>query len=157
MARGGHLCAGSEQSGAGCRCSQGSTLHPDPCTACRHTPGFVTSEEGVDREFWVSFHNLALREKLRDLKTAKIGRLVAFEGTVTRASEVRCEGLATCASWLAPVPGGPGQPTLRDTCAASPPHVAVPAPSEQRCTGGLAASTASACCAGPPGAVPGHL
>ena len=54
----------------------------------RHTPDFVSTEEGVDREFWVSFHNLALKEKLRDLKTAKIGKLVAFEGTVTRTSEV---------------------------------------------------------------------
>ena len=48
----------------------------------------MATEDGVDRDFWVSFHNLANKEKLRELKTAKIGKLVAFEGTVTRTSEV---------------------------------------------------------------------
>lgn len=54
-------------------------------------PEFVSDEENVDKEFWVSFYNHPLLERMRDLKAGKLGRLVAFAGTVTRTSEVRPE------------------------------------------------------------------
>ena len=54
-------------------------------------PNFVHDDENVDREFWVSFYNHPLLERMRDLKAGKLGRLVAFAGTVTRTSEVRPE------------------------------------------------------------------
>ena len=53
-----------------------------------HQREFVTSPEGVPREFWVSFYNLPTAIKLRDLKTEEIGKLKAFVGTCTRTSEV---------------------------------------------------------------------
>lgn len=53
-----------------------------------HQREFVETEEGVPKEFWVSFYNLPLYDKLRDLKVKQIGKLVAFIGTCTRTSEV---------------------------------------------------------------------
>ena len=52
-----------------------------------------------EKEFYVSFYNLTFVEKIRDLKSVKIGRLVSITGTVTRTSEVRPElmyGKFTC-------------------------------------------------------------
>ena len=54
-----------------------------------HQRDFVETEEGVPKEFWVSFYNLPILERLRDLKTHQIGKLTAFAGTCTRTSEVR--------------------------------------------------------------------
>lgn len=51
----------------------------------------VLDEDDNDREFWVSFYNMPLLDRMRDLKAAKLGRLVSFAGTVTRTSEVRPE------------------------------------------------------------------
>ena len=48
-------------------------------------------EDQSDREFWVAFYNLSQPEKLRQLKTADLGKLRSFSGTVTRTSEVRPE------------------------------------------------------------------
>lgn len=48
-------------------------------------------QDDVPREFWVSFHGLPRVDRLRDLRTARIGRLSSFVGTVTRTSEVRPE------------------------------------------------------------------
>jgi len=46
---------------------------------------------GNDREFFVSFYELPGVDRIRDLRTDKIGRLCAISGTVTRSSEVRPE------------------------------------------------------------------
>ena len=54
----------------------------------QHQRDFVETEEGVPKEFWVSFYNLPILDLLRDLKTNRIGKLVAFAGTCTRTSEV---------------------------------------------------------------------
>lgn len=51
----------------------------------------VNEEDQSDREFWVAFYNLTQPQKLRDLKTADLGKLRSFSGTVTRSSEVRPE------------------------------------------------------------------
>ena len=56
-----------------------------------HMADHVQDEENNDREFWVSFYNMPLIERMRDLKAGKLGRLVSFAGTVTRTSEVRPE------------------------------------------------------------------
>ena len=53
-----------------------------------HLEDYVETDEHVEKEFWVSFFNLPLVERLRELKTGKIGKLVSFAGTVTRTSEV---------------------------------------------------------------------
>ncbi|CAM9248993.1 unnamed protein product, partial [Phaeothamnion confervicola] len=52
------------------------------------------------REFYVGFYNIPRIERVRQLKTERIGRLVAVGGTVTRTSDVRPElvvGAFTCA------------------------------------------------------------
>lgn len=49
------------------------------------TPGLLT------REFSLAFLNLAITDGIRDLRTARIGQLMAISGTVTRTSEVRPE------------------------------------------------------------------
>ena len=52
-----------------------------------------------DKDFWVCFFNMATQLNIRDLKTAKIARLMSFAGTVTRTSEVRpelIEGVFMC-------------------------------------------------------------
>jgi DNA replication licensing factor MCM6 len=48
------------------------------------------ADKGV-REFFVSLYNIPRVERIRNLRTECIGRLVAFSGTVTRSSEVRPE------------------------------------------------------------------
>ena len=54
-------------------------------------PSLSLSQDDIPREFWVSFTGLPHVDRLRALTTAKIGRLTAFAGTVTRTSEVRPE------------------------------------------------------------------
>jgi DNA replicative helicase MCM subunit Mcm2 (Cdc46/Mcm family) len=56
----------------------------------RH-PDYLREAHGVEKEFFVGVHNLPAQDALRDLKTEAVGHLVAFSGTVTRASEVRPE------------------------------------------------------------------
>lgn len=53
-----------------------------------HQHSFVVTADGIHREFWVSFYNVPAKDFLRDLKTDKLGQLVAFMGTCTRTSEV---------------------------------------------------------------------
>ena len=53
-----------------------------------HMPEHVQDEENQEKEFWVSFYNMPIIERMRDLKAGKLGRLVSFAGTVTRTSEV---------------------------------------------------------------------
>ena len=56
-----------------------------------HLGTFADKEDGTEREFWVSFYNLGHNEKLRSLRSDKIGSLSQFVGTVTRTTEVRPE------------------------------------------------------------------
>lgn len=44
-----------------------------------------------NKVFFVSFYNLPCCQKLREMKTNVIGRLVSIYGTVTRTTEVRPE------------------------------------------------------------------
>lgn len=50
----------------------------------------VGSREG-DRVVQISFYNLPLLQRIRDMRTDKIGKLISISGTVTRSSEVRPE------------------------------------------------------------------
>ena len=43
------------------------------------------------REFFVSFYNMPRVERIRQMRTDRVGRLIAISGTVTRSSEVRPE------------------------------------------------------------------
>ncbi|GLC44375.1 hypothetical protein PLESTB_000476200 [Pleodorina starrii] len=53
-----------------------------------HEPGLV---DGTDsREYYVAFVS-SWPQRMRDLRTSKLGQLTAFSGTVTRSSEVRPE------------------------------------------------------------------
>lgn len=53
-------------------------------------PEFL-KDNNREREFYISIVGLPVSERLRDLRTEKVGKLVAFKGTVTRTSEVRPE------------------------------------------------------------------
>ena len=62
------------------------------------TAQYVVGEHG-DKEFFVAFYNLTTVERVRDLKSDRIGKLCAIQGTVTRTTEVRPEllyGTFTC-------------------------------------------------------------
>ena len=54
------------------------------------TAQYVVGEHG-DKEFFVAFYNMTTVERVRDLKSDKIGKLCAIQGTVTRTTEVRPE------------------------------------------------------------------
>ncbi|KAF3794659.1 DNA replication licensing factor [Nymphaea thermarum] len=53
-------------------------------------PTFIT-EDDPNKDINVAFYNIPLLKRLRDLKTAEIGKLVSVTGVVTRTSEVRPE------------------------------------------------------------------
>ncbi|CAM9337368.1 unnamed protein product, partial [Scytosiphon promiscuus] len=64
-------------------------------------PNYANDADDQDapKEFYVSFFNLPLVERVRQLKTNRIGRLVSVSGTVTRSTDVRPEllrGTFTC-------------------------------------------------------------
>jgi DNA replication licensing factor MCM6 len=64
--------------------------------ACRefvreHLDTYAERDDGGDKEFWVSFYNLEHSDRLRSLRSDKIGALTQFVGTVTRTTEVRPE------------------------------------------------------------------
>lgn len=54
-------------------------------------PEYVHDMDKGTREFFVSVHNLPRVERIRNMRTETIGRLISFSGTVTRSSEVRPE------------------------------------------------------------------
>jgi DNA replication licensing factor MCM6 len=55
-----------------------------------------TANQQTDKVFALAFYNLPLVSRVRQLRTAQIGRLLSISGTVTRTSEVRPElSLAT--------------------------------------------------------------
>lgn len=56
-----------------------------------HLDTYAERDDGGNKEFWVSFYNLDHNEKLRSLRSDKIGTLSQFVGTVTRTTEVRPE------------------------------------------------------------------
>ncbi|KAL4525564.1 hypothetical protein Ndes2437B_g04009 [Nannochloris sp. 'desiccata'] len=56
-----------------------------------HLDTYAEREDGGDKEFWVSFFNLEHNDRLRSLRSDKIGTLAQFVGTVTRTTEVRPE------------------------------------------------------------------
>ncbi|KAK9827399.1 hypothetical protein WJX81_007351 [Elliptochloris bilobata] len=57
----------------------------------KHAEEHLVDDEGAEREFWVALFNLPTVDSLRSLRSAQLGRLMAFQGTVTRTSEVRPE------------------------------------------------------------------
>ncbi|KAK2078066.1 hypothetical protein QBZ16_003934 [Prototheca wickerhamii] len=57
----------------------------------RHLDLYADNEDGTQKEFWLSFYNLEHSDRLRDLRSGKIGKLAQFVGTVTRTTEVRPE------------------------------------------------------------------
>lgn len=62
----------------------------------------------IDKVFQISFFNLPVTHRIRDIRTDKIGSLMAISGTVTRTSEVRPElyrGSFTCEMCSAVVDG----------------------------------------------------
>ena len=52
---------------------------------------YVFDVERGQKEFFVAFYNKWRVEKIRSMRTEKIGRLISISGTVTRSSEVRPE------------------------------------------------------------------
>lgn len=52
---------------------------------------YVYDVDRGQREFFVAFYNLPRVDRIRMVRTAKIGALVGITGTVTRTSEVRPE------------------------------------------------------------------
>ena len=60
-----------------------------------HFPQYVADERG-DKEFFCSFYDLPSVEKIRGLRTDRVGRLVSISGIVTRSSEVRPELMFGC-------------------------------------------------------------
>jgi DNA replication licensing factor MCM6 len=52
---------------------------------------YVDVVERKENVFWVAFYNVPALQKLRDLTSNKIGKLLTVSGTVTRTSEVRPE------------------------------------------------------------------
>lgn len=60
---------------------------------------YHSAMQDAPKQFYVSFFNLPLVERVRQLKTNRIGRLVSVSGTVTRSTDVRPEllrGTFTC-------------------------------------------------------------
>ena len=80
-------------------------------------------DDGGDKEFWISFYNLDHNDRLRSLRSDKIGTLSQFVGTVTRTTEVRPElftGCFRCMACMAEKKGVEQQfkyttPTICDT------------------------------------------
>ena len=48
-------------------------------------------EYSKDRQLFASFYNLQCTDSIRELRTEKIGKLIAFKATVTKSTEVRPE------------------------------------------------------------------
>lgn len=80
---------------------------PPPCLA-------VTPPRS-DKHFWLSFYGLPDNERLRALRSSRIGKLSQFVGTVTRTTDVRPElfsGTFRCMECMtgAPAPASTGGP-----------------------------------------------
>lgn len=57
----------------------------------QHLDTFAENEDGSDKQFWLSCYGLPHTDRLRALRSAKIGKLSQFVGTVTRTTDVRPE------------------------------------------------------------------
>lgn len=57
----------------------------------QHLDTFAENEDGTDKHFWISFYGLPDNDKLRALRSNRIGKLSQFVGTVTRTTDVRPE------------------------------------------------------------------
>ena len=87
------------QSGNNSEASQASTSvavnnNSNTSTADHHLGTVVnerTRHQQTDRLFSLAFYNLPLVSRLRQLRTAQIGKLLSVSGTVTRTSEIRPE------------------------------------------------------------------
>lgn len=71
-----------------------SSLTTDAATSVNATKSTTTtanSPDQTERVFQISFFNLPVVHRIRDIKSDKIGSLLTISGTVTRTSEVRPE------------------------------------------------------------------
>lgn len=66
-------------------------LYLSPASSSSQVAGTASTPGLLTREFSLAFLNLSITDGIRDLRTAKIGQLMAISGTVTRTSEVRPE------------------------------------------------------------------
>ncbi|KAL4448853.1 hypothetical protein ABPG77_007570 [Micractinium sp. CCAP 211/92] len=57
----------------------------------QHLDTYAENEDGSDKHFWLSFYGLPDNERLRALRSSRIGKLSQFVGTVTRTTDVRPE------------------------------------------------------------------
>ena len=86
--------------------SQAGTSVTGHASSETDTQGEKTTNQQTDKLFTLAFYNLPLVSRVRQLRTAQIGKLLSISGTVTRTSEVRPElALATftCAACRAVV------------------------------------------------------
>lgn len=77
-----------------------------------HLDTYVERDDGAEKEFWLSFFNLGETDRLRSLRSDKIGVLTQFIGTVTRTTEVRPElflGAFRCIQCMSVVKNVPQQ------------------------------------------------
>jgi DNA replication licensing factor MCM6 len=54
-------------------------------------PDYAKENAQKERSFMIGFYNMPRIEKIRDLKTRNISRLLSIYGTVTRTTEVKPE------------------------------------------------------------------
>lgn len=89
----------------------GATQHhqnDDDINSSSNYTGTNTGFGNHERHFFISFYNLPIINKIRDMRTEQIGSLMTISGTVTRTSEVRPElfkGSFTCKECRAIVDG----------------------------------------------------
>lgn len=57
----------------------------------QHLDTYAENEDGSDKPFWLSFYGLPNSDRLRSLRSNRIGKLSQFVGTVTRTTDVRPE------------------------------------------------------------------
>ncbi|EEP75857.1 DNA replication licensing factor mcm6 [Uncinocarpus reesii 1704] len=95
-----HRQLGSHSSQASTSAMAVDSSEPDPLSE-------KTRYQQTDKVFSLAFYNLPLVSRLRQLRTAQIGKLLSISGTVTRTSEVRPElamGTFICENCNTPCP-----------------------------------------------------
>ena len=92
----------SSQAGGGTSMAAGTGGSSGQSTGDSHP--LRTTNQQTDKLFTLAFYNLPLISRVRNLRTAQVGKLLSISGTVTRTSEVRpelflatftCEGCRT--------------------------------------------------------------
>ncbi|KAL8654492.1 MAG: hypothetical protein Q9210_001466 [Variospora velana] len=71
--------------------SQAGSSVAGNATSQAESMGGKTTNQQTDKLFTLAFYNLPLISRVRQLRTASIGKLLSISGTVTRTSEVRPE------------------------------------------------------------------